>query len=132
VAGTCHSSWDFLVILTFVFQFVSPRRAYETSLLPYLAKSVHLAPLIILNFVYVAFEMYAAILTNNSVGVILARYIAVLGLLFSLLSAIYLLLGVLDLLRPEVMEANLNRLVRSDLAKELKEEHFMSLANAPF
>jgi len=76
--------------------------------------------------------MYAAILTNNSVGVILARYIAVLGLIFSLLLAIYLLLGVLDLLRPEVMEANLNRLVRSDLAKELKEEHFMSLANAPF
>src|ERR1700719_3531869 len=88
----------FLVILTFVFQFVSLRSAYETSLLPFLAHRVRLAPLIIVNFCFVGLEMLPSVLRENSTLLLLLRYIAVLGFFFSVLSAVHLLLRVLELL----------------------------------
>lgn len=119
----------FLVILTFIFQFISLQRAYETSLLPFLAEQVHIKPVILMNLFFVVFEM-APLLIKGSRPLLLTKYIAILGLIFAVLSASYLLIRVLDLLRPEMIDENLMALVKRDLGKELEEEQFLNVSAA--
>lgn len=118
----------FLVILTFVFQFVSLRRAYETSLLPFLAERASVKEIILFNFCFVLVEMLPVMLSPQNRFLLTAKYFALLGLIFSVLSAAYLLLRILDLLRPEMIEENLTELIKRDLAKELEQEQFLEIA----
>jgi hypothetical protein len=119
----------FLVILTFIFQFISLRQAYETSLLPFLAEQVHIKPVILINLFFVLFEMVPLLIGRNR-SLLLAKYISVLGLIFGVLSASYLVIRVLDLLRPEMIDDSLMALVRRDLVKELEEEEYLNVSAA--
>jgi hypothetical protein len=119
----------FLVILTFIFQFISLQRAYETSLLPFLAEQAHIKPVILINLFFVVFEMAPMLISANT-PLLLAKYLAILGLVFAVLSASHLLIRVLDLLRPEMIDESLMALVRRDLGKELEEEQFLNVSAA--
>jgi hypothetical protein len=91
----------FLVLLTFLFQFISLRLAYETSLLPFLARKSHLSVIIITNFVFIGFGMIQGLLQEHSRFQPASRWIIISGLLFALLSAAFLLYRLLDLLSVE-------------------------------
>jgi hypothetical protein len=120
----------FLVLLTFVFQFISLRSAYETNLLPFLAKRARLAPIITINFIFVALEMFVVALGNESISHPALRYLAVVGFAFAVLSGCHLLFRVLDLLNPEMIEVGLSELVRKDLIIEFEEEQLLALAGS--
>lgn len=118
----------FLVLLTFVFQFISLRSAYETNLLTFLAKRARLEPIITINFIFVALEMFVVALGNESIRHPVLRYLAVVGFAFAVLSGCHLLFRVLDLLNPEMIEVGLSELVRKDLVTEFEEEQLLALA----
>jgi hypothetical protein len=119
----------FLVILTFIFQFISLRTAYETSLLPFMAERVHIKQIILVNLWFVIVEMLPLLLHKGGRSLLLAKYCAVLGLIFSVLSATYLLLQVLSFLRPQTIDKGLIELVKRDLNDELRQEQELEVAS---
>ena len=118
----------FLVLLTFVFQFVSLKMAYETSLLPFLARRARLKPIITINFGFVFIEAIAVLTGPAHVAQIELRYVSALGLMFAVVSAIFLLYRVTELLEPGTLEEGLTDLVRRDLQNQLEAEQFSALA----
>jgi hypothetical protein len=118
----------FLVLLTFVFQFINLRSAYETSLLPYLASKARLALIIEINFLFLVVEMFSTFLRRQSNLLLPAKHLAVIGFMFSVLSACYLLRRVLEFLKPEMLELGLGNLVRQNLIDEFEEEQFLGAA----
>ena len=118
----------FLVLLTFVFQFINLRSAYETSLLPFLASRARLALIIEINFVFLFIEMFSALLQCGSSLLTSVKHLAVIGFMFSVLSACYLLRKVLEFLKPEMLEIGLSELVRQNLIDEFEQEQFLGAA----
>jgi hypothetical protein len=72
--------------------------------------------------------MFPVLLEKGSKFQPILRYLAVVGFAFSVLSACYLLLRVLDFLKPEMLESGLSELVREDLIAEFEEEQLLGAA----
>jgi hypothetical protein len=112
----------FVVFLTFVFQMVSVRTAYETSLLPFFARRERFGPIIGTNFVFLFIDSIGLMGDDKFFPTTLFRYLSLIGFIFALLSALFLFYRVLELLKPDSLEQGLSELIQSELVSRLEEE----------
>jgi hypothetical protein len=112
----------FLVLLTFVFQFVSVKWAYESSLLPSLAKRAWLSFALVANLISLLYEMFVCLSESAGKSNVFLRYFAIVTLIFSIVSALFIFLKVKDFLQPDSLENCLSEEVRSDLALAVEDE----------
>lgn len=118
----------FLVLLTFVFQLVSYRLAYETSLLPFLAEQSRFGPIVALNFSFLFLDALAMLGDEHRRPTIIFRYVCLLGLAFAILSSLFLLFRTLTLLKPDTVEEGLSTLIRKEFIERLEQEQEEALA----
>jgi hypothetical protein len=118
----------FLVLLAFVFQFVGLKMAYETSLLPFLMRRAQFLPILATNFFFILVDAYTALENSKSEASIILRYVAVMGLIFGVISALFLLHRVFDMLEPDTLQEGLSALVRRDVLAQLREEQYSEIA----
>jgi len=111
----------FLVLLTFVFQFVNVKWVYEASLLPSMAKHTALSITLIVSLLSLLYEMFVCLLESANHSIVILRDCAVLAFAFSVLSAFFVFLKMRGFLRPESLEELLNEEVRHDLTSAIEE-----------
>jgi len=119
-----------IVLLAFLFQLVSVRQAYETSLLPFLAKRSRLRAVISLNLLFVVVNTICAERPTTKIWGIPTVQCAVLGLLVLVTSCLYLLNNSLELLDQDTIEADLTRLIRLEIREMLKDEQRLIAAES--
>jgi hypothetical protein len=119
----------FVVFLGFVFQLVSFRLAYETSLLPFLVRQARFGPIITVNLCFVLLNSVALIGKRAEHPTMPFRYLSVVGLLFAVLSALFLFRRTLELLGPEAVEDGLSALIRKELRIHIEEEQQQVVAD---
>jgi hypothetical protein len=111
-----------------MFQLVSVRLAYETSLLPFLARRSHLRVVISSNLLIVIVDLFCVEKWDSEPWGIPPLGVLVVGLVYLVGSCLFLLNGSLELLDPDAIEAGLGHLIRQEIREELKQEQFSALA----
>jgi hypothetical protein len=116
-----------VVLLAFLFQLISVRLAYETSLLPFLANRSRLRLILAINILFVLADLGCVVRPDSAVFGISAPGAAVLGFTVLVGSCLFLLSDTLQLLDPDTIDSNLVRMVRLEIRDELRGEQ-ISLA----
>lgn len=118
----------FLVLLTFVFQFVSVKWAYEANLLPSMAKRAWLSFTLTVNLVSLLYEMIVCLFESAGENIVFLRYCALLTLVFSIVSALFIFLKVREFLRPDSLETCLSEEIQVDLVLAIEDEQRRALS----
>jgi hypothetical protein len=119
----------FIVFLTFVFQLVSYKLAYETSLLPFLVVRARFGPVITINFGFLLLDGLSLIGDQKGHPTLPFRYLSIVGLAFAVLSALFLFRQTVDLLNPDTVETGLSDLIRKEFMEQIEEEQQQIVAD---
>jgi hypothetical protein len=118
----------FVVFLTFVFQLVSVRLAYETSVLRFLTRRERFGLITCINFAFLLIDSIGLLGDDRKSPSVLFRYLSVVGFVFAIFSALFIFYRVLELLRPDTVESGLSTLIQAELMVRLDEEQNRALA----
>lgn len=117
----------FLVLLTFVFQFVSVKWAYEANLLPSMERRAMLPLVLIVNLISLLYEMIVSLLESGGHSIVIVRGFEVFVITFSIISALFVLLKVQRFLSAESLEECLNEDVQHELRLAIEAEQRRAL-----
>lgn len=111
-----------VVLLTFLFQLITVRLAYETSLLPFLAKRARLKLIVSINTLFVLVNLVAVGHARDTTAPFTSSYVAALSLVFLVVSSLFMLSNVLTWLDPDAVESGITDLIRADILETVEQE----------
>jgi hypothetical protein len=117
-----------VVLLTFLFQLITLRLAYETSLLPFLAKKSHLKLVVNGNIFFVIVNLITVARAGEHFVSFGCSYTITLSLVFLTVSSVFVFNKTTSWLDPDAIESGLAELIRVEITQTLEQEAVFAAA----